>query len=171
MNSDYQLGRTPLKIPHCHVLKRLACYTTLGWLCCKCWALTTCIRAPCPSAEHLQQGRITECRPREQAVQGTAVARPPQKPEEEEELGSGRDLQTSPSCYHLPGCSIGCIRKKPRNVRMHPPEPQTPAQRVGGHSPEIRLAMVLVGTNRVRSTPNSSAAFSCSSGKGEGRVG
>lgn len=36
-----------------------------------------------------------ECRPREQAVQGTAVARPPQKPEEEEELGSGRDLQTS----------------------------------------------------------------------------
>lgn len=39
-------------------------------------------------------------------------------------------------------------------------------------SPEMRLAMVLVGTNKVCSTPSSSAAFSCSSeerkGWGEG---
>lgn len=37
--------------------------------------------------------------------------------------------------------------------------------------PEMSLAMVLVGTNKVRSTPCSSAAFSCSSEEGTGMGG
>lgn len=38
--------------------------------------------------------------------------------------------------------------------------------KVAPRSPEMRLAMVFVGTNRVRSTPSSSAAVACSSEAG-----
>lgn len=69
----------------------------------------------------------------------------------------------------LPRCSTDCTQKKPSHVSTR--ELQTLTPRVGGHSPEMRLAMVFVGTNRVCSTPSSFAAFSCSSEKREGRAG
>lgn len=80
---------------------------------------------------------------------------------QEEELGVAETCRPYSSHCLLPG--------KPRDVSTG--ELQTPAPRVGGHSPEMRLAMVLVGTNRVCSTPSSFAAFSCSSEKREGRAG
>lgn len=88
---------------------------------------------------------------------------------QEEELGVAETCRPYSSHCLLPGCSTGCTQKKPRDVSTR--ELQTPAPRVGGHSPEMRLAMVLVGTNRVCSTPSSFAAFSCSSEKREGRAG
>lgn len=62
---------------------------------------------------------------------------------------------------------------------LHPKEIQACAHQchrpqlrgAGRCSPEMRLAMVLVGTNRVLSTPSVFAAFSCSSEGGGGGEG
>lgn len=119
----------------------------------------------------------------EQAAQGINKTRQYQKTEDrstlendpgqgckvsiqEEQLGSGRDSQTTP-----PTTECGVLQwLHPKEIQACAHQCHRPQLRgAGRHSPEMRLAMVLVGTNRVLSTPSIFAAFSCSSEMEGGR--
>lgn len=159
------------------MLKRLVCYTILGWFYCEGWALTTCI------GPRGQQGRGPGCQDAvsKNGQPGVPRAASYQRTEDTSTLGNnpgqgcsvgkhpgGRAREWQRLADLTPptaGCSTSCTQKKSRSAhRCHRPQ----LRGAGRHSPEMRLAMVLVGTNRVLSTPSTFAAFSCSSEKGRG---
>lgn len=91
-----QLG---VKTPHCHVLKRLVCYTILG---CEGWTLITCTRPPWParkSARMLPPGTGIpgyQEQPEDRSTLGNNPGQGCKVSIQEEELGSSRDSDLTP---------------------------------------------------------------------------